>query len=57
MLNDLSDYDRSASRGRLSRMSGIGEFPEDNFGPKMGLNNNKLKDLYREYCESVNNNK
>ena len=59
MLNELSDYDRSASRGRFSRMSGgmKDEYPENNFGQTKGNTNSKLKDLYREFCESINANK
>jgi len=34
MLNELSDYDRSASRGRFSRMSKVNDYPENNLGPK-----------------------
>jgi hypothetical protein len=59
MLNDLSDYERSASRGRISRMSGLNnDFPENNFGQNFkGNNAGKLKDLYKEFCDSVNANK
>lgn len=59
MLNDLSDYERSNSRGRFSRMSqGMNEYPENNFGQNFkGNNAGKLKDLYKEFCDSINNNK
>lgn len=64
MLNELSDYDRSASRGRLSRMSSGGrdEYPENNFmgnnEPKlMGKNSGKLREFYKEYCDAINQNR
>jgi hypothetical protein len=39
MLNDLSDYERSASRGRFSRMSQANDYPENNFGQNFKGNN------------------
>ena len=60
MLNDLSDYERSNSRGRFSRMSqGMkDDYPENNFGQNFKGNSAiKLKDLYREFCDAINTNK
>lgn len=62
MLNELSDYERSGSRGRFSRMSqgARDDFADNEFpNPQNPKSNNqsKLKDLYREFCDAVNSNK
>ena len=62
MLNELSDYERSTSRGRFSRMSGglKDDFGDNEYpGTTAGKANNssKLKDLYKEFCDAVNTNK
>ena len=65
MLNEMSDYERSASRGRFSRMSSGGrdEFPENNFNSNMptaakgGKSSMKLRDMYKEFCDAINDNR
>ena len=57
MLNELSDYERSNSRGRLS---GLGSGPRDeddpdtNFMKSQNINAVKLRDLYREFGDAIN---
>lgn len=63
MLNEMSDYERSNSRGRFSRMSSGGrdELPENNFmNPATkgtGKNAMRLRDMYKEFCDTINLNR